>query len=124
MANDLRQRAQERSRLLKESIVKNNENTVTDAISMFEEAAEIKEAEPVRKADPEPVQETIIPQPPKKKQCRRYCISMDNDVAELMEIPVELNGGKLSRYIESVVRKDLEKNLEKYKMLLKMKEEM
>ena len=60
----------------------------------------------------------------KKKVYRRINITMDEEIAEMISIPAALHGGKTSRYIEDIVRKDLEKNLEKYKMIVKMREEL
>lgn len=120
MANNLRERAQEKSRQLRENIEKNNENAVTDVISMYNSDA----VQPKNDSITQEKMEDVKKPRKKKKVYRRINITMDEEIAELISIPAALHGGKTSRYIEDIVRKDLEKNLEKYKMIIKMREEL
>ena len=120
MANNLRERAQEKNRQLRENIEKNNETAVTDVISMYNsDVSSEKRVYPAEEKNDE------VSKPRRRKKVyRRINITMDEEIAEMISIPAALHGGKTSRYIEDIVRKDLEKNLEKYKLIVKMREEL
>lgn len=120
MANNLRERAQEKNRQLRENIEKNNETAVTDVISMYNSDVSSGKKPTFKEDD----KEEVLKPRRKKKVYRRINITMDEEIAEMISIPAALHGGKTSRYIEDIVRKDLEKNLEKYKMIVKMREEL
>lgn len=120
MANNLRERAQEKNRQLRENIEKNNETAVTDVISMYN--SNVTPGKNTGSVEENKEESSKLRR--KKKVYRRINITMDEEIAEMISIPAALHGGKTSRYIEDIVRKDLEKNLEKYKLIVKMREEL
>ena len=123
MANKLREAAQEKNKRLRESIEKNNTNSVTDVIDQYE-----TESVQSNREDATNKQEILAESTPKRKKRpktkKAISLSIDEELIKRMNAAIELHGGVVSAYVEEIIRKDLDKNQTRYEMLLKMREEI